>query len=41
MISAMASWPEGKRLDSETFVPFDKKAVTLLSKQGEATQLLA
>ena len=32
---------EGKWLGGETFVSFDKKAVTLLSEQGEATQLLA
>jgi predicted nucleic-acid-binding protein len=32
---------EGKWLGGETFVSFDKKAVTLLSKQGEATRLLA
>ena len=32
---------EGKWLGGETFVSFDKKAVTLLSQQGEATQLLA
>lgn len=31
---------EGKWLGGETFVSFDKKAVTLLSRQGEATQLL-
>ncbi|OPJ92726.1 type II toxin-antitoxin system VapC family toxin [Serratia marcescens] len=31
---------EGKWLGGETFVSFDKKAVTLLSKHGEATQLL-
>jgi len=31
---------EGKWLGGETFVSFDKKAVTLLSKQGEATRLL-
>ena len=31
---------EGKWLGGETFVSFDKKAVKLLSKQGEATQLL-
>ena len=31
---------EGKWLGGETFVSFDKKAVTLLSQQGEATQLL-
>lgn len=31
---------EGKWLGGETFVSFDKKAVSLLSKQGEATQLL-
>jgi len=31
---------EGKWLGGETFVSFDKKAVTLLSKQGEAAQLL-
>jgi len=32
---------QGKWLGGETFVSFDKRAVTLLSKQGEATQLLA
>ncbi|MGD9896915.1 MAG: type II toxin-antitoxin system VapC family toxin [Candidatus Methylacidiphilaceae bacterium] len=32
---------EGKWLGGETFVSFDKKAVTLLSRQGEAAQLLA
>jgi predicted nucleic-acid-binding protein len=31
---------EGKWLGGETFVSFDKKAITLLSKQGEAAQLL-
>lgn len=31
---------EGKRLGGETFVSFDKRAVTLLSKHGEAAQLL-
>jgi len=31
---------EGKWLGGETFVSFDKKAVTLLSEQGESTQLL-
>ncbi|MDR0379965.1 MAG: type II toxin-antitoxin system VapC family toxin [Candidatus Accumulibacter sp.] len=31
---------EGKWLGGETFVSFDKKAVTLLSKQGESAQLL-
>jgi len=31
---------EGKWLGGETFVSFDKKAVALLSKQGEATRLL-
>jgi len=31
---------EGKWLGGKTFVSFDKKAVTLLSNQGEATQLL-
>src|SRR5690606_27345244 len=31
---------EGRWLGGETFVSFDKKAVKLLSKQGEATQLL-
>jgi predicted nucleic-acid-binding protein len=31
---------EGKWLGGETFVSFDKKAVTLLSRQGEATRLL-
>ncbi|WP_336967636.1 type II toxin-antitoxin system VapC family toxin [Sphingobium aromaticiconvertens] len=32
---------EGKWLGGETFVSFDKKAVALLSKQGEAARLLA
>lgn len=32
---------EGKWLGGETFVSFDKKAVSLLSRQGEATQLLS
>ncbi|MEO8882993.1 MAG: type II toxin-antitoxin system VapC family toxin [Devosia sp.] len=32
---------EGTWLGGETFVSFDKKAVTLLSKQGEAARLLA
>lgn len=31
---------DGKWLGGETFVSFDKKAVTLLFRQGEATQLL-
>ncbi len=31
---------EGKWLGGETFVSFDKKAVALLSKQGESTRLL-
>ncbi len=31
---------EGKWLGGETFVSFDKKAVTLLSNQGVASQLL-
>ena len=31
---------EGKWLGGETFVSFDKKAVKLLSKQGESTQLI-
>ena len=31
---------EGKWLGGETFVSFDKKAIKLLSKQGEETQLL-
>ena len=31
---------EGKWLGGEIFVSFDKKAITLLSKQGEATHLL-
>ncbi len=31
---------EGKWLGGETFVSFDKKAVSLLSKQGEAVLLL-
>lgn len=32
---------EGKWLGGETFVSFDRKAIALLSKQGEATQLLS
>jgi predicted nucleic-acid-binding protein len=32
---------EGKWMGGETFVSFDKKAVTLLAKQGETAQLLA
>jgi len=32
---------EGAWLGGETFVSFDKKAVALLSKQGEAARLLA
>jgi len=32
---------EGAWLGGETFVSFDKKAVTLLSRQGEAAQLLS
>jgi predicted nucleic-acid-binding protein len=32
---------EGKWLGGETFVSFDKQAVMLLSRQGEASQLLA
>lgn len=32
---------EGKWLGGETFVSFDKKAVTLLSQQGEAARLLS
>lgn len=32
---------EGRWLGGETFVSFDKKAVTFLSKQGEVTRLLA
>lgn len=32
---------EGNWLDNKTFVSFDKKAVTLLSKQGEDTRLLS
>ena len=32
---------EGRWLGGETFVSFDKQAVTLLSQQGEATLLLA
>lgn len=32
---------EGSWLGGETFVSFDKKAVNLLSKQGEATRLLS
>ncbi|GGA97497.1 DNA-binding protein [Brucella endophytica] len=31
---------EGKRLGGETFVSFDRKAVTLLVQQGEAAQFL-
>ncbi|MBO9096920.1 MULTISPECIES: type II toxin-antitoxin system VapC family toxin [unclassified Rhizobium] len=31
---------EGKWLGGETFVSFDKQAVALLSKQGDAVQLL-
>lgn len=31
---------EGKWLGGETFVSFDKKAITLLSKQGESVRLL-
>jgi predicted nucleic-acid-binding protein len=31
---------EGRWLGGETFVSFDKQAVTLLSQQGEAAQLL-
>lgn len=31
---------EGKWLGGETFVSFDKKAVALLSRQGEAARLL-
>ena len=31
---------EGRWLGGETFVSFDRKAVTLLSQQGEATRLL-
>jgi predicted nucleic-acid-binding protein len=31
---------EGKRLGGETFVSFDKTAVTLLARQGEAARLL-
>lgn len=31
---------EGKWLGAETFVSFDKTAVTLLSKQGESARLL-
>ncbi|WCF29584.1 type II toxin-antitoxin system VapC family toxin [Xylella fastidiosa] len=31
---------EGKWLGGETFVSFDKKAVTLLSKHGESARLL-
>jgi predicted nucleic-acid-binding protein len=31
---------EGRWLGGETFASFDKQAVTLLSQQGEATQLL-
>ena len=32
---------EGKWLGGETFVSFDKKAITLLSRQGEAVELLS
>ena len=32
---------EGKWLGSEVFVSFDKKAVTLLAKQGQQSRLLA
>ena len=32
---------EGAWLGGETFVSFDKQAVTLLSRQGEAAQLLS
>ncbi|NLS19090.1 type II toxin-antitoxin system VapC family toxin [Rhizobium sp. P40RR-XXII] len=32
---------EGRWLGGETFVSFDKKAVKLLSEQGEATELLS
>ena len=32
---------EGTGLGGETFVSFDKKAVTLLSKQGEVARLLS
>jgi predicted nucleic-acid-binding protein len=32
---------EGAWLGGETFVSFDKQAVTLLTRQGEATQLLS
>jgi predicted nucleic-acid-binding protein len=32
---------EGAWLGGETFVSFDKKAVTLLSRQGEAAQVLS
>jgi predicted nucleic-acid-binding protein len=32
---------EGNWLGGETFVSFDKKAVTLLSELGENTQLLS
>lgn len=32
---------EGKWLGGEKFVSFDKKAVTLLARQGEAAELLA
>jgi len=32
---------EGAWLGGETFVSFDKRAVTVLSSQGEATQLLS
>ena len=31
---------EGKWLDAETFVSFDKKAVTVLARQGYETRLL-
>jgi len=32
---------EGAWLGGETFVSFDKKAITLLAKQGQPTKLLA
>jgi predicted nucleic-acid-binding protein len=32
---------EGARLGGETFVSFDEQAVTLLSRQGEAAQVLS
>lgn len=32
---------EGRRLGGETFVSFDKKAVTAVAKQGKQTRLLA